>query len=337
MEMRYLGTSGIEVSTLCLGTWMFGQLGNPDHDSCVDIIRQALDSGINTIDTGDVYNAGESEEIVGRALKGRREDVIVVSKGSQGATPNRRGGSRRWIHQTVENSLRRLDTEWIDVYLIHRPDPHTDLDETLAVLTDLVHDGKIRAIGGSMFPAELIVEGQWVAQQRCRERFRVEEPQYSIFMRGAERHVLETCRKYDQGVLVWGVLNSGWLTGKYRKGHAIPEGSRASSPGPWAGYYDFADERKLDIVESLLTVASEAGITLIQLAMAWALEHPSVASAIVGAKTVDQLEAQLAATDVRLSEDVLDAVDAIVPPGSDFYPEHAGFTPQGLTKGARRR
>src|SRR6185503_20470012 len=230
MEYRPLGRTGVQVSKLCLGTMMFGAWGNTDHDDSIRIIHAALDAGINFIDTADVYSNGESEEIVGKALKGRRDDVVLATKvhGDMGSDPNRKGNSRRWIRMEVENSLRRLQTDWIDLYQIHRPDPTLDVDETLGVLTDLVREGKVRAIGSSTFPAEQIVEAQWVAERRAYERFRCEQPPYSILARGIERAVLPACERYGMGVIVWSPLNGGWLTGKYKRGQEYQKGTRAS-------------------------------------------------------------------------------------------------------------
>src|SRR5690349_4776486 len=261
MEYRTLGRTGMTVSTQCLGAMMFGAWGNRDHDECVGMVHTALESGVNFVDTADVYSTGESEEIVGQALRGRRDDVVLATKvhAPMSEDPNQRGNSRRWIVREVENSLRRLQTDWIDLYQIHRPDFTTHIDETLGALTDLVRSGKVRAIGSSTFPAELIVEAQWVAERRGRERFVCEQPPYSIFARGIERAVLPTCRRYEMGVIVWGPLNGGWLTGKYRRGAPVPEGSRAAS-GRIPARYDFDRpevQRKLDLQEELEKVAAD--------------------------------------------------------------------------------
>ena len=232
MEYRTLGRTGMHVSTFCLGTMVLGAWGNRDEDECQAIVHAALDAGINFIDTADMYAFGESEEIVGRALRGRRDAVILATKffNPMGEDPNHRGASRRWIVRAVEDSLRRLDTDWIDLYQVHRPDPDTDLDETLGALSDLVHAGKIRAFGTSTFPAEVLVEAQWMADRRGHVLPSTEQPPYSIFARGIERAVLPTCQRYGLGVLVWAPLNGGWLTGKYRDGQAprgVEGGARA--------------------------------------------------------------------------------------------------------------
>ena len=249
--MRQLGRTGIEVSACCLGTMMFGKLGNPGQDDCARMVHRALDSGINFVDTADVYGYSETEEIVGKALKGRRDDVVLATKfnGPMGEGPNRRGSSRRWIVTAVEASLRRLRTDYIDLYQIHHPDPHTDIEETLSALTDLVRAGKVRAIGSSNLPASEIVEAQWVSRQRALHRLRTEQPTYSLLNRAIEREVLPTCRRYGMGVLVWSPLSMGLLTGRYRKGAPRKDNARMH----WVPQH-LTDERKLDAVEQLLLV-----------------------------------------------------------------------------------
>src|SRR5437763_1367991 len=302
MDTRTLGRTGMKVSPLCLGAMMFGGWGNPDHDDCVKIVHAALDAGINFIDTADVYSAGESEAIVGKALKGRRHTVVLATKchAPMGEDPNSRGNSRRWIVQEVEHSLRRLQTDWIDLYQVHRPDAATDIDETLAALSDLIHQGKVRAIGSSTFPAEEIVEAQWVAEKRGRERFVCEQPPYSLFARGVETSVLPTCQKYGMGVIPWSPLAGGWLTGRYRHGQDMPNTGRAAR---MPQRFDLAlpeNRRKLDLIEDLLKVASDAGCSLVHLAVAFVINHPAVTSAIIGPRTMDQLVDQLPAAEVRL-------------------------------------
>ena len=341
MEQRTLGRTGMTVSTHCLGAMMFGSWGNRDHDECVRMIHTALDAGINFVDTADVYSAGESEEIVGAALADRRDDVILATKvhAPMGDDPNRRGNSRRWIVREVENSLRRLRTDWIDLYQVHRPDFTTDVDETLGALSDLVHEGKVRAIGSSTFPAELIVEAQWAAQRRNRERFVCEQPPYSILARGIERAVLPTCLRYGMGVIVWGPLNGGWLTGKYRRGETPPEGSRAARGRTPARFDTGRDDvrRKFDVVDELEKIAADAGSSITHLAQAWVLEHPAVTSAIIGPRTPEQLDDLLAGADVRLDADTLDRIDALVAPGTDVAAPDAGWETPDLSRSRRRR
>ncbi len=326
MEYRLLGDTGIRVSSYCLGAMMFGEVGNPDHDECIRMTHRALDAGVNFIDTADRYSMGESEVIVGKALKNRRDDVVIATKfhGPMGPDRNQQGGSRRWIVRAVEDSLRRLDTDRIDLYQHHRPDWDTDPEETLSALTDLVRQGKIRSIGTSTFPAERIVEMQWISQRRGLERVRCEQPPYSIFVRSIERAVLPTCARYGMGVIVWSPLNGGWLAGRYRKGEQPPEGSRAArrfvSRKRWSEEMNPAVGRKLDLVEELRFIADGAGITLSHLAHAFVLEHPAVTSAIIGPRIPEQLDDALAGVDVRLSADVLDAIDGLCPPGSDVDP-----------------
>jgi aryl-alcohol dehydrogenase-like predicted oxidoreductase len=338
MQYRTLGQTGIQVSTQCLGAMMFGLWGNRDHDECVRIIHAAIDAGVNFVDTADVYSAGESEEIVGKALKDRRDDIVLATKvhGDMGSDPNRKGNSRRWIRMEVENSLRRLQTDWIDLYQIHRPDASLDVDETLGVLTDLVREGKVRAIGSSTFPAEQIVEAQWVAERRNRERFRCEQPPYSILARSIERSVLPTCARYGMGVIVWSPLNGGWLTGKYKRGQDWPEGSRAAM-GMFSSPEKRHNQRKFDAVEQIEKVAADAGVSMTHLAIAWSLEHPAVTSTIIGPKTMDQLTDLIAADAVRLDAAALDRIDEIVPPGVTLVGRDEGYDPPELEAAARRR
>jgi len=339
MEHRTLGATGMYVSPLCLGAMMFGDWGNKDHDESVQIIHRALDAGINFIDTADVYSRGESEEIVGRALQGRRDSVILATKvhGTMGDDPNQYGNSRRWIVKEVEDSLRRLKTDWIDLYQIHRPEPGTDIDETLGALSDLVHQGKVRAIGSSTFPASQIVEAQWVAQRRNRERFMCEQPPYSILVRGIEADVLPTCARYGMGVIPWSPLAGGWLSGRYRKGQDQPESTRAQR---LPQRYDLSlpgNQRKLEAADQLAQLADDSGHTLIEIALAFVIRHPAVTSAIIGPRTMEQLESQLPAGDVQLSDDVLDRIDEIVPPGTNVNPPDAGWQNPALEASARRR
>jgi len=340
MNLRTLGRTGVRVSPLCLGAMMFGGWGNPDHDESVRIIHRGLDAGINFIDTADVYSGGESEEIVGKALsQGRRDGVILATKfhGSMGADANAQGNSRRWIVRECENSLRRLQTDWIDLYQAHRPDPSCDIDETLAALSDLVHAGKVRYLGSSTFQAHEIVEAQWVAERRGRERFVCEQPPYSILVRGVEADVLPVCDRHGLGVIPWSPLAGGWLSGKYRKGQDAPKGGRASRI---PARYDLSlpeNQRKLDLVEDLISLAGDAGLTLIELALGFVLQHPAVTSAIIGPRTMEQLEGQLGAADVTLEDGVLDQIDKLVPPGTNLNPADAGWTPPALAAPWRRR
>jgi aryl-alcohol dehydrogenase-like predicted oxidoreductase len=339
MDYRQLGGTGVEVSPLCLGAMMLGAWGNTDHEESTRIIDRALDAGINFIDTADVYARGESEEIVGRALQGRRDSVVLATKvhGSMGDDPNQRGNSRRWIVMEVENSLRRLRTDWIDLYQIHRPEPDTDIDGTLGALSDLVHAGKVRYIGTSTFPASAIVEAQWTAERRGRERFVCEQPPYSILVRGVENEVLPTCRRYRIGAIPWSPLAGGWLSGRWRKG-AKDLTSRRAELMPRR--YDLsipANQAKLDAADALAQLAEQAGLSLIHLALAFVVRHPAVTAAIIGPRTIEQLESQLGAADVGLSEEILDRIDEIVPPGVNVNPADGGWDNPALAPSARRR
>ncbi len=338
MNYRTLGRTGVKVSPLCLGAMMFGAWGNPDHDESVKIIHAALDAGINFVDTADVYSAGESEEIVGKALAGRRDDIVLATKvhGVMGQDPNMTGNSRRWIVRECEASLRRLGTDYIDLYQIHRPEPDCDIDETLGALSDLVHSGKVRYVGSSTFPASEIVEAQWTAERRGRERFVCEQPPYSILVRGIEADVLPTCDRYGMGVIPWSPLAGGWLSGKWRKG-ADPTSRRASRI---PGRYDLSlpeNQRKLDAAEALANLADKAGVSLVHLAVAWVINHPVVTAAIIGPRTMEQLTTQLDAVDVTLDAATLDAIDEIVPPGTNFTWADAGYTPPGVADPSQRR
>ncbi len=339
MEYRTLGRTGVKVTPLCLGAMMLGAWGNPDHDESIRIIQRALDAGINFIDTADVYSRGESEEIVGKALKGRRDDVVLATKvhGTMGESPNQRGNSRRWIALEVEASLRRLGTDWIDLYQIHRPEPDTDIDETLGALTDLVRGGKVRYIGSSTFPAHEIVEAQWVAERRSRERFVCEQPPYSLLVRGIERDVLPVCERYGMGVIPWSPLAGGWLSGRYRKGQDLPASSRAERIPERFDLSVPENQRKLEAADALAVLAEEAGISLVDMAVAFVLRHPAITSAIVGPRTMEQLESYLGAVDVALEDALLDRIDEIVPPGSNLNSADAGYTPPQLEHPSSRR
>lgn len=337
MEYTSLGRTGMRVSRLCLGTMMFGAWGNPDHDACVRMVHRALDAGINLVDTADVYAFGESEAILAKALKGRRDDVVLATKFGEAMDPDaplRRGASRRWIIRAVEDSLRRLDTDYLDLYQMHRPDPSTDPDETLGALSDLIRQGKVRAIGSSALPAEAIVEAQWVAERRGHERFTVEQLAYSAFARHAETAALPTCGRYGLGVLVFSPLNGGWLTGKYRAGQAVSADSRAVRN---AEHFDHADAAvraaKTALVEEFAAIAADAGCSLPELALAFALAHPNVTSAIIGPRTEEQLESQLGACDVRLTAQTLTRLDALVPPGTDVNPADSPYPRPILHRG----
>lgn len=339
-EYRSFGRTGVQVSPLCLGTMMFGARGNTDHDDSVRIIHRALDSGINFLDTADVYSAGESETIVGKALAGgRRDNVVLATKfhGKLGEDPNERGNSRRWIIREVENSLRRLGTDWIDLYQVHRPEPGTDFDETLGALSDLVHQGKIRYIGTSTFEPSAIVEGQWTAERRGRERVVSEQPPYSLLARRIEREVLPVAQRYGLAVLSWSPLAGGWLTGRYRKGGEQPLSSRSERQAARFDIGAAENLAKLEAAEALAQLAEEAGLTLVELALAFVLEHPAITSAIIGPRTYQQLESQLGADRIRLSRDVLDRIDKIVPPGENLSARDGGYVPPHLTDPSLRR
>jgi aryl-alcohol dehydrogenase-like predicted oxidoreductase len=338
MEYRPLGRTGVQVSKLCLGTMMFGAWGNTDHDDSIRIIHRALDAGINFVDTADVYSAGESEEILGKALKGRRDDVVLATKFfvPMGDDPNRRGGSRRWIITEVENSLRRLGTDHIDLYQVHRPDPAVDVEETLGALSDLVHQGKVRYIGSSSYSAGQIVEAQWAARERNLERFRTEQPPYSLLVRGIELDVLPTAQRHGMGILTYSPLAGGWLSGSWTADSSPTSPARQRL----AARFDMSlpeNQRKLEAVEQLAAVADDAGVSMIELAIAFVVNHPAVTSAIIGPRTMEQLESQLPAADVALDPATLDRIDKIVRPGVNLNPADTSYGEQVLQPVLRRR
>jgi aryl-alcohol dehydrogenase-like predicted oxidoreductase len=338
VQFRPLGRTGVQVSPLCLGAMMFGPWGNDDRADSIRIIHRALDAGINFIDTADVYSGGVSEEIVGEALRGRRDDVVLATKFfmPMSEDPNHRGGSRRWIIRQVENSLRRLGTDHIDLYQVHRPSPDTDVEETLGALTDLVRSGKVRYIGSSSYSGSQIVEAQWASRERHLERFVTEQPPYSILVRGIEEDVLPTTQRYGMGTLTYSPLAGGWLSGRWRKDAA---GTPRSSARPSARFdmSSPANQRKLDVVEELAQLAEQTGMTLIEMAIAFVLNHPGVTSAIVGPRTMEQLESYLPAADITLSTDVLDRIDELVAPGVTVNPDDNSYGAHELSPVARRR
>lgn len=337
--MRTIGGTGIKVSSYCLGAMMFGQWGNPDRDECERLVGTALDAGINFIDTADTYSAGESEEIVGKAIKGCRDEVVLATKvgGPAGPDVNMRGSSRRWLIRAVEDSLRRLGTEYIDIYQVHRPDPQTELDETLSALSDLVRAGKVRAVGTSTFPAEQLVEANWVAQQRGHVRFQMEQAPYSLLTRGVESAVLPTCVRHGMAVVAWSPLRGNVLSGRYHNGATDTSSPRKvmrrlfdlEAPGT---------AERLEVAAKLAAVAEEFGMSLVHMAIAFVLCHPAITSVILGPRTPEQLTDLLAGTHVRLSDELLDRIDEIVIPGTNVPSwEVFGSNPALLELNSRRR
>ncbi|TVT42411.1 aldo/keto reductase [Amycolatopsis rhizosphaerae] len=344
MQYRTLGSTGVQISSLCLGSMMFGRWGNPDHDEAIAVIRTALDAGVNIIDTADVYSDGESEVIVGKAIAGRRDEVVLATKVSSPMGPgrNERGASRRWIVRACEESLRRLGTDHIDLYQVHRPDPATDLDETLGALTDLVRTGKIRYAGSSTFSPSTIVQAQWTAERRQRERFVCEQPPYSLLARGVEADVLPTCETYRMGVLAWSPLAGGWLSGRWRRDAAglSSHRTRTMSFPTTLAHYDLdipGNKAKLDAATELAGIAEEAGLTLVQLALAFVTTHPAVSAAVIGPRTAEHLQGALSAADITLEPAVLDRIDSVVAPGVDINPEDTGYGAAVLADPKRRR
>ena len=346
MQYKPLGRTGMLVSPLCLGNMMFGAWGNPDHDDCVRIIHHALDHGINFVDTADVYSAGESEVITGKALRGSRRDSVILAtkchfpvEGGPFATekaPNTWGNSRRHIIKACDDSLRRLGTDWIDVYQLHRPDPNVPIEESLSALNDLVHQGKIRAFGCSTFPAEHLMEAAWVADRNNFIPFSTEQPPYSIFVRWIERDLLPTCRRLGMGTLVWSPLNGGWLSGTYRRGDGQrTEGRAARTPSRY-DLNDPANQQKMELVESLASIADRLGVSLAHLSLAWVLHHPAVTSAIIGPRVMDHLTTLLGAEEIRLDTATLDEIDALVAPGRTVSPDESKWETPALSRRSRR-
>lgn len=317
MEYRTLGSAGVKVSPLCLGCMNFGW-GTEEEDS-IRIIHRAIDAGINFLDTANVYARGVSEEYTGKAIKGRRDKVVLATKvhGKMGDGPNDWGNHRQHIHLQVEASLRRLQTDYIDLYQLHRPDPQTPIEESLSTLTDLVRQGKILYIGTSTYPAWQIVEAQWISEERRYEHFVCEQPPYSILQRVIESEVLPACQKYGIAIIPWSPLAGGWLTGKYRKGQVPPENTRAAE-----SKWDLDSEksqRLFDAVEKLMPLAEAREITLSQFALAWTLMNPVVTSPIIGPRTMEQLDDNLGAVALNLTPEEMSAVDVIVPPKTSLW------------------
>jgi len=316
MDYRQLGRSGVRVSPLCLGCWNFGE--PTDEATAIRLIHKALDAGINFLDTANMYNAGRSEEIVGKALAGKRDNVILATKafGRVGQGPNDWGISRFHLMREVEKSLRRLATDWIDLYQMHRPDDTTPIDETLSALTDLVRQGKVRYLGLSTFPAWQIVESLWVSERYGYERFICEQPPYSIFDRKIEREVLPVCKRYGLGVIPWSPLEGGWLAGRYQRGQPAPQGSRAERHK-----WDLASEkslRRFDALDQLAPLAKECGHTLSQFALNWTLANPVITAPIIGPRTEEHLDDSLGALGWSIPQEILQKVDEIVPPGGEL-------------------
>jgi len=338
MQYRTLGRTGVQVSTLALGAMNFGSMGGTTQDEVTAMVDTALEGGINLIDTADRYSHGESEEMVGKAIADRRDDIVLATKASMlmGDERNHQGSSRRWLVAELENSLRRLGVDHVDLYQIHRWDPSTSDEETLAALTDLQRAGKIRYFGSSTFPAYRIVQAQWAARENHLGRYVTEQPGYSILQRAIESHVLPVTEQYGLGVLVWSPLASGWLSGAIREGREITTNRSAIVPARFDTSYPF-NQAKMDAVEQLAKVAEKAGLTMIQIALGFVTAHPAVTSAIIGPRTMDHLHSQLAAADTVLSDNVLDAIDAIVAPGVDLAAHEKYDTPPALLQAAQRR
>jgi aryl-alcohol dehydrogenase-like predicted oxidoreductase len=337
MQYRTLGRTGVQASSLALGAMNFGKIGRTTQDEVSAIVDAALEGGINVIDTADAYSGGESEEMVGKAIAGRRDDIVLATKASMPmGGRNQQGSSRRWLVTELDNSLRRLGVDHVDLYQIHRWDPNTSDEETLSALSDLQRAGKIRYFGSSTFPAYRIVQAQWAAREHHLGRYVTEQPSYSILQRGIESHVLPVTEEYGLGVLAWSPLASGWLSGAIREGQETATNRSTFMPQRFDTTIP-SNRARLDAVEQLAKVADEAGLTMIQLALGFVTAHPAVTSAIIGPRTLDHLHSQLAAADTVLSADVLDAIDAIVTPGTDLAAHEKNDTPPALLDPSLRR
>ena len=338
MQYRTLGRTGIRVSTLALGAMNFGAIGRTTQDEATAIVDAALAGGINLVDTADMYGQGESEVMVGKAIAGRRDDLVLATKAAMpmGDERNHRGSSRRWLVTALDNSLRRLDVDHVDLYQIHRWDPATSDEETLSALTDLQRAGKIRAFGSSTFPAYRIVQAQWAAREHHLGRYVTEQPSYSILQRGIETHVLPVTQEYGLGVLAWSPLASGWLSGAVRAGREITT-SRSKVLPQRFDLTDPANQARLDAVEKLTKIADQAALSLIQLSLGFVTAHPAVTSALIGPRTLDHLKSQLEAADTVLPADVLDEIDAVVAPGVDLAAHEKSDTPPALLDPSLRR
>ncbi|WP_086802385.1 aldo/keto reductase [Streptomyces caniscabiei] len=338
MQYRTLGRTGVRVGSLALGAMNFGRIGRTTQDEATALVDAALEAGVNLVDTADMYGDGESEEMVGRAIAGRRDDIVLATKAGMpmGEELNHRGGSRRWLVSALDDSLRRLGVDHVDLYQLHRWDPDTDDEETLSALTDLQRAGKIRYFGSSTFPAHRIVQAQWSAREHRLGRYVTEQPSYSVLQRGVEAHVLPVAEEYGLGVLVWSPLASGWLSGAVREGRAVATGRSAFMPDRFDLTLPY-NRTRLAAVERLAVIADEAGLTLIQLALGFVTAHPAVTAALIGPRTLEHLHAQLAAADTVLSADVLDAIDAVVAPGTDLAPHEKYDTPPSLLDASLRR
>jgi len=329
MNYRSLGRTGVQVTPLCLGCMMFGGKTNAEESSA--IIERAIAVGINFLDTANVYSRGLSEEVVGKTLKRNslRDGIVLATKVHARMAdndPNALGNTRRHVIRACEESLRRLQTDHIDLYQIHRPQPAVPIDETLRALDDLVRSGKVRYIGTSTFAAWQVVESLWVSKELGLNRFVCEQPPYNILDRQIERELLPMAQTFGLGIIPWSPLGGGLLTGKYTRDGQAPAGARFDEPNVWDK--PRYNERMFDVVEKLRPLAEAKGCTLSQFSLAWVMQQPGVTSAILGPRTMEQLEDNLGALNVTLTDAELNSVDSLVPPGgmvSPFY--RADFGP----------
>ncbi len=321
MQYRNLGHTGVKVSPLCLGTMNFGG-ATPEVES-IRIIHKALDGGINFIDTANMYVKGESERVVGKALAdGRRSTVILATKFHfpQSDDPNDRGNSRRHIMQAVEDSLGRLDTDWIDLYQIHRPEFEVPQDETLRALDDLVRQGKVRYIGSSTFPSWMVMEALAISERYGLARFVTEQPPYNLLDRRVENELVPLARRYGIGLLPWSPLAMGMLAGRYTDERNYPDDSRGARIG--SIYAQRITNKAIAKGDEFIPIAEEHNLTPSQLALLWVKDQPQVTAPIIGPRTEAHLDDALPLLDMNLSPELAARLDEIVPPGSavaDFH------------------
>jgi 1-deoxyxylulose-5-phosphate synthase len=319
MEYRTLGRTGVKVSPLCLGAMNFG--GPTSEEDSIRIVHAALDAGINFVDTANVYTGGASERITGKALAGRRDKVVLATKfwNKMGDGPNDSGGSRFHIMQACEDSLRRLNTDHIDLYQIHRPDLNLPQDETLRALDDLVRQGKVRYVGTSTFPAWMIVESIHISEKAGLNRYVSEQPPYNLLDRRIENEVVPVCQRYGLAILPWSPLGGGVLAGKYPPNQQPPDGSRLAT---LTFYKERISDRAREVAHEMGQVAAAVGLTLPQLATLWVKDQPGITAPIIGPRTMEHLETALSILDKTLSADVAARLDELNPPGSavaDFF------------------
>ena len=318
MDYRNLGKAGVKVSPICLGTMMFG--GQADEEASIRIMHAALDRGVNFFDTADMYNAGQSEIVIGKALADRRQRVVLATKGRQvvGEGPNERGGSRLHMLQALDASLKRLKTDYVDIYYYHAPDYDTPIEETLRAMDDMVRSGRVHYIACSNFRAWRLMEALWTSDRLGLDRFACIQPLYNMVNRDVEVELLPACREYGIGVVPYSPLARGILTGKYKPGQGFPEGSRAARNDKRMREAELRDE-SLQIAQKVADHCAKKNVAPSQFALAWVLANPIVTSVIIGPRTQEQFEDNLGSLELKIDDNDESFVNDLVPPG-----EHSG-------------